>query len=127
LIAKPKPGFLSYVARGAEAGLVYAGTVEKGFGAGDLRELEVRLLTGMQYVETLARGIVADVAKSTANRPMVWVPLVDIAQRMKVPLSSVETGAKAAVDWGWLKAGASLSEGVCLTEAGRALVRRVGL
>jgi hypothetical protein len=81
----------------------------------------------MQYVETLARGIVAEVANSTANRPMVWVPLVDIAQRMKVPLSSVETGATAAVDWGWLKAGASLSEGVCLTEAGRALVRRVGL
>jgi hypothetical protein len=83
-------------------------------------------LAGMQYIETLARGIVADVAKFTANRPMVWVQLDGIAQRMKVSLSSVETGARAAVDWGWLKADASFSEGVCLTEAGRALVRRVG-
>jgi hypothetical protein len=84
-------------------------------------------LAGMQYIETLARGIVADVAKVTADRPIVWVPLVDIAQRMKVSLPSVETGARAAVDWGWLKADASFSKGVCLTAAGRALVRRVGL
>jgi hypothetical protein len=81
----------------------------------------------MQYIETLARGIVADVAHVTAERPIAWVPLEDIAQRMKVTLSSVETGARAAVDWGWLSADGSFSEGVCLTAAGRALVRRLGL
>ena len=32
-----------YLARGEDGGLVYAGSVEKGFGAGDLRELEARL------------------------------------------------------------------------------------
>jgi hypothetical protein len=29
-----------YIARGAKAGLVYAGSVEKGFSAGDVREVE---------------------------------------------------------------------------------------
>ena len=80
----------------------------------------------MQYIETLARGIVADVAHVTADRPIVWVQLEDIAQRMEVTLSSVETAAKAAVDWGWLGVDGSYP-GVCLTAAGRALVRRVGL
>jgi bifunctional non-homologous end joining protein LigD len=32
-----------YIARGEDDGLVYAGSVEKGFSAGDLRELEARL------------------------------------------------------------------------------------
>jgi hypothetical protein len=81
----------------------------------------------MQYIETLAPGIVADVAHVTADEPIVWVQLEDIAQRMEVTLSSVETAAKAAVDWGWLRVDGSFPKGVCLTAAGRALVRRVGL
>ena len=84
-------------------------------------------MAGMQYIETLARGIVADVAHVTADRPIVWVQLEDIARRMEVTLSSVETAAKAAVDWGWLGVDGSFPNGVCLTAAGRALVRRVGL
>jgi hypothetical protein len=81
----------------------------------------------MQYIETLARGIVADVAHITADRPIVWVQLEDIAQRIKITLPEVETGAKAAIDWGWLSAERSVPHAVCLTAAGRALVRRVGL
>jgi hypothetical protein len=81
----------------------------------------------MQYIETLARGIVADVAHITADQPMVWVQLEDIAQRIKVTFPAVETGAKAAVDWGWLSAEGTLLHAVCLTAAGRAFVRRVDL
>jgi hypothetical protein len=84
-------------------------------------------LAVMQYIETLARRIVADVAHATADRPIVWVQLEDIAQRIKVTLPAVETGAKAAVDWGWLSSEGSPPHAVCLTAAGRALVRRVGL
>jgi hypothetical protein len=79
----------------------------------------------MQYIETLARRIVADVAHATADRPIVWVQLEDIAQRIKVTLPAVETGAQAAVDWGWLSWEGS--HAVRLTAAGHALVRRVGL
>ena len=79
----------------------------------------------MQDTETLARCIVADIARITGDRPVVWVELEDIAKRIKVTLPAVETGAKAAAEWGWLSWEGS--HAVCLTAAGRALVRRVGL
>jgi hypothetical protein len=81
----------------------------------------------MQYSEMLARRIVADVAKITTDRSIVWVQLEHVAQRLEVSLSSVETAANAAMSWGWLGADASFPQSVRLTEAGRALVRRLGL
>jgi len=75
----------------------------------------------MQYTESLARCIVADVAPVTADRPIVGVQLEDIAQRINVSLPAVETGAQPAVDWGWLSWEGSHAVGV--TAAGRGLIR----
>ena len=73
------------------------------------------------YRETLARRIVADVARATSERPQGWVMLHEVARHLKVDEASAEAAMRIAIAWGWLDAeGCSLFR-VCLTDAGRAM------
>jgi hypothetical protein len=73
----------------------------------------------MHYYETLARRIVAEVDHLTAERPMRWVTLQQVARRLKVHYSSAAAAVRVAVDGGWLIAEGSPPHSVCRTEAGR--------
>jgi hypothetical protein len=67
------------------------------------------------YSETLARRIVAHLARATADDPREWVMLHDVARQLKVNEASAEDAMRVAIAWGWLKAeGISLYR-VCLT------------
>ena len=75
------------------------------------------------YNETLARRIVADVARATSEHPQGWVMLHEVARHLKVDEASAEAAMRIAIAWGWLDAqGCSLFR-VCLTDAGRAMDR----
>ena len=73
------------------------------------------------YIETLARRIVAEVDHVTAERPMRWVTLQQVARRLKVHHSSAAAAVCMAVDRSWLIAEGSPPHSVCRTEAGRTL------
>jgi hypothetical protein len=73
------------------------------------------------YNETLARRIVADVARVTSERPMGWVMLHEVARHLKVDEASAEAAMRIAIGRGWLNSQGSSLYQVCLTDAGRAL------
>jgi tellurite resistance protein len=75
------------------------------------------------YSETLARCIVAHVARVTADDPMAWVLLQDVARDLKVDDEAAETAMRMAVAWGWLKAEGIHLYRVCLTAKDSALPR----
>jgi hypothetical protein len=73
--------------------------------------------------QTLARRIVAHLARATADDPMEWVMLHDVARQLKVDEASAENAMRMAIAWGWLKAeGISLYR-VCLTAEGWTMPR----
>jgi hypothetical protein len=73
------------------------------------------------YSETLARRIVADVARITGDPPMRWVMLHEVARSLKVDEASAEAAMHLAVACGWLTVEGSSLYRVCRTDAGRAL------
>jgi hypothetical protein len=73
------------------------------------------------YIETLARRIVAEVDHVTAERPMRWVTLQQVARRLKVHHGSAAAAVRVAVDRSWLIAEGSPPHSVCRTEAGPTL------
>ena len=78
-------------------------------------------MVAMHFNETLARRIVAEVDHLTAERPMGWVTLQQVARRLKVHHSSAAAAVRVAVDGGWLVAEGSPPHSVCRTEAGQTL------
>jgi hypothetical protein len=73
------------------------------------------------HIETLARRIVAEVDHMTAERPMRWVTLQQVARQLKVHCSSAAAAVRVAVDGGWLIAEGSPPHSVCRAEIGRTL------
>jgi hypothetical protein len=78
-------------------------------------------MVAMHFNETLARRIVAEVDHLTAERPMGWVTLQQVARRLKVHHSSAAAAVRVAVDGGWLVAEGSPPHSICRTEIGRTL------
>jgi hypothetical protein len=79
----------------------------------------------MRDSETPARRIVAYVARATADQPMGWVMLDEVARHLQVDEATAETAMGRAAAWGWLKykyTGSSRYR-VGLTPVGRALPR----
>jgi hypothetical protein len=63
----------------------------------------------MQYTEVLARRIVAEVARVTADGISDWIMLHEVARHLKVDEASAEAAMQVAIAWGWLNvAGTSL-------------------
>jgi len=75
------------------------------------------------YSETLARRIVAHVARASADEPTGWVMLHNVARRLKVDEASAEAAMRVAIAWGWLKAEGIVLYRVSLTPRGLALPR----
>jgi hypothetical protein len=73
------------------------------------------------YSETLARRIVADVARATSEHPQGWVMLHEVARHLKVDEASAEAAMRIAIAWGWLDAAGTSLYRVRLSDAGRAL------
>jgi hypothetical protein len=81
------------------------------------------LATMHTYSETLARRIVAHVARASADDPTAWVMLHDAARHLKVAEESAVLAMRVAVAWGWLKAEGIVLYRVSLTPRGLALPR----
>jgi hypothetical protein len=75
------------------------------------------------YSETLARRIVAHVARASADDPTAWVMLHDVARHLKVAEESAVLAMRVAIAWGWLKAEGIVLYRVSVTPQGLALPR----
>jgi ABC-type enterochelin transport system ATPase subunit len=72
--------------------------------------------------EPLARRLVADVARASADQPIAWIKLQEVEQRLGIDKASAQAAMRLAVERGWLIADGPSPCSVCrLTEAGRAL------
>ena len=74
----------------------------------------------MHHKETLARRIVVEVEHVTAERPVRWVALQQIARRLRIHHSSAAAAVRVAVDSGWLVAEGSPPHSVCRASAEQA-------
>jgi hypothetical protein len=75
----------------------------------------------MDHNETLARRILDEVETMTANVPVRWLTVQQIARRLRSHHSTAISAVRLAVDRGWLIAEGSPPHSICRTHSGQAL------